>query len=160
MNNVAPTITSPSMTSYLAQIGTVITGTGAFKDPGTLDTFTAYWNWDDGATDSLNLPAGTVSTTDDHIYNTPGVYTANLKVVDDDNGEDSEYMSHYVVIYDPTGGFVTGGGWIESPAGAYLSDPSLEGRVNFGFVSKYKPGTTVPTGQAEIQFQVANFNFH
>ncbi len=29
-----------------------------------------------------------------------------------------------VVIYDPDGGFVTGGGWINSPAGAYSADPT------------------------------------
>jgi parallel beta-helix repeat protein len=29
-----------------------------------------------------------------------------------------------LVVYDPDGGFVTGGGWIESPVGAYLPGPS------------------------------------
>ncbi|MEW6570999.1 MAG: hypothetical protein AB1390_07470 [Nitrospirota bacterium] len=66
----------------------------------------------------------------------------------------------YVVIYDPEGGFVTGGGWIESPIGAYVPDPALTGRGTFGFVSKYKRGATVPTGVTEFQFKVANLNFH
>jgi hypothetical protein len=64
-----------------------------------------------------------------------------------------------VVIYDPDGGFVTGGGWISSPAGAYVLDSSLSGKANFGFVSKYQHGATVPTGQTEFQFKVANLNF-
>ena len=64
-----------------------------------------------------------------------------------------------VVIYDPDGGFVTGGGWINSPAGAYLANPSLTGRASFGFVSKYQHGANVPTGNTEFQFRAASFNF-
>jgi hypothetical protein len=65
-----------------------------------------------------------------------------------------------LVIYDPDGGFVTGGGWITSPEGAYYPDTSLTGKANFGFVSKYKKGATVPTGQTEFRFQSADLNFH
>ena len=65
-----------------------------------------------------------------------------------------------MVIFDPDGGFVTGGGWIVSPAGAYTADPSLTGTANFGFVSKYKKNATVPTGQTQFQFQLGNLNFH
>ena len=52
-----------------------------------------------------------------------------------------------------------GGGWIESPAGAYAVDATLAGRVNFGFVSKYKKGTNVPSGQTNFQFTAADFKF-
>jgi hypothetical protein len=41
-----------------------------------------------------------------------------------------------------------------------MADPTLSGKANFGFVSKYKKGTTVPTGQTEFQFQTADLNFH
>jgi hypothetical protein len=64
------------------------------------------------------------------------------------------------VVYDPDGGFVTGGGWIDSPPGAYLPDPTLEGQANFGFVSKYHKGKTVPDGNTEFVFQAADLNFH
>ena len=65
-----------------------------------------------------------------------------------------------LAVYDPDGGFVTGGGWIDSPAGAYTLDPSLTGKANFGFVSKYKKGANVPTGQTEFQFKAGDLNFH
>lgn len=55
---------------------------------------------------------------------------------------------------------MTGGGWINSPAGAYAPNPSLVGKANFGFVSKYQKGANVPDGQTEFQFKVANLNFH
>jgi hypothetical protein len=65
-----------------------------------------------------------------------------------------------VVVYNPSAGFVTGDGWITSPAGAYTTNPALTGKATFGFVSKYEKGAKVPTGQTEFQFQVANLNFH
>lgn len=65
-----------------------------------------------------------------------------------------------LAVYDPAGGFVTGGGWIQSPAGAYVPDPSLSGKANFGFVSKYQKGATTPTGNTEFQFKAGNLNFH
>jgi hypothetical protein len=65
-----------------------------------------------------------------------------------------------VVFYDANGGFVTGGGWITSNPGSLLAQPLLSGRANFGFVSKYQKGATIPTGETEFQFQVGNFNFH
>jgi hypothetical protein len=65
-----------------------------------------------------------------------------------------------IVIYDPEGGFVTGGGWVNSPSESYRPDPALTGKATFGFVSKYKKGATTPTGQTEFQFKVADLNFH
>ena len=64
------------------------------------------------------------------------------------------------MVYDPSAGFVTGGGWIDSPAGAYTADPSLTGKANFGFVSKYKKGASTPTGQTQFKFKTGDLNFH
>jgi hypothetical protein len=67
--------------------------------------------------------------------------------------------SAYLAIYDPNGGFVTGGGWIMSPAGAYVLDGNLTGKANFGFVAKYKKGSTQVDGNTEFQFNAGNLNF-
>jgi hypothetical protein len=64
-----------------------------------------------------------------------------------------------VVVYDSSAGFVTGGGWVDSPAGSYKADPSLFGKANFGFVARYQQGASTPIGQTEFQFHVAGFNF-
>jgi hypothetical protein len=93
-----------------------------------------------------------------HVYTTPGVYTITVSITDA-AGETDEGSSEYIVIYDTAAGFVTGGGWINSPAGAYTADPSLTGKATFGFVSKYKKGATVPTGNTEFQFKMAGLNF-
>jgi hypothetical protein len=64
-----------------------------------------------------------------------------------------------VPIYDPTGGFVTGSGWITSPPGVYTPNSSLTGKANFGFVAKYQHGANLPSGDTQFQFQAANFTF-
>ena len=82
-----------------------------------------------------------------------------MTVLDDDGGE-GQSIFQFVVVYDPEGGFVTGGGWINSPAGASAADPTLTGKASFAFVSKYQKGVTTPTGNTEFQFKAGNLNFH
>ena len=86
-----------------------------------------------------------------HSYVEAGIYNVCLTV--DDGTVGSPEVCTMAVIYDPSGGFVTGGGWIDSPAGAYRADPSLTGKATFGFVSKYKKGASIPTGNTEFHFQ-------
>ena len=69
------------------------------------------------------------------------------------------HVLKYVVVYDPLGGFVTGGGWINSPAGADAPEPKLVGKATFGFVAKYQKGAKVPTGNTEFQFKAGDLNF-
>lgn len=57
-------------------------------------------------------------------------------------------------------GLATGGGWFNSPEGAYKPDESLTGKANFGFVSRYDEGDSVPTGNVEFQFKAGDLNFH
>jgi hypothetical protein len=70
----------------------------------------------------------------------------NLGVTDDAGsngtaGNLNNDLPAYVVIYDPEGGFVTGGGWIWSPPGAFHPDlegfADVQGRASFGFLSRY-----------------------
>lgn len=67
--------------------------------------------------------------------------------------------SALAVVVDPTAGFITGGGWLESPAGAYRVDTNAQGKANFGFISKYKKGQSVPSGETLFQFESVNFKF-
>jgi hypothetical protein len=120
----------------------------------TCDMSSATLYWGDGDADNLLYNSGIV----DHEYSEAGVYTVTLTIENSCGSYSREFQ--YVVVYDPTGGFVTGGGWIDSPAGAYVPDSSAEGKASFGFVSKYKKGQTTPTGNTEFQFKAGNLNFH
>jgi hypothetical protein len=155
--NQPPAVGPITAPLHPVQVGTEILANADFTDPNIWDMHTAQWEWGDGTTtiqESVTSPASA-----SHIYTTPGVYTVQLTITDDDGGSDQSTF-RYIVVYNPEGGFVTGGGWINSPAGAYAANPALVGKANFGFVSKYQKGATIPTGNTEFQFKVASLNFH
>jgi PKD repeat protein len=164
IDNVAPTVGAITAPLDPVLVGTPITASASFTDPGTLDTHTAEWIWDlpagtpEGGT--VTQGAGSGSVTDSHAYTEAGLYRIQLAVTDDDGDTGLSPAFAYVVVYDPSAGFVTGGGWIDSPAGAYKPQPSRGGRANFGFNAKYKKRAEVPTGQAEFQFHAAGLNLH
>lgn len=156
IENVAPVIEACTMPEPVA-VNTSASVSVSFSDVGTADTHTASFDWGDASVSTGTVTGVTASG--DHTYTAAGIYTVGVEVKDDDGGSDSENCQ-YVVVYDPSAGFVTGGGWIWSPAGAYTADPELTGKANFGFVSKYKKGQTVPDGNTQFQFQAGNLNFH
>ena len=87
-----------------------------------------------------------------------GVYTIEARV-HDAAGNWSAPVSAILAVYDPSGGFVTGAGTIDSPAGAYAPDPALVGKARFGFVSQYRKGASTPSGKTDFEFKVGGFTF-
>ena len=86
-----------------------------------------------------------------------GVYAIRTTIVGTDY--DGEGITAYLSVYDPNGGFVTGGGWINSPAGAFRADVTRTGRATFGFNAKYKKGSNEVTGDTEFQFSAGDMKF-
>jgi uncharacterized repeat protein (TIGR01451 family) len=157
LSNVAPSLGAiTGLPLAPVQVGTGVSANLTFTDPGSNDSHKSSIDWEDGTVDNADPDPSPVGGS--HIYTTPGIYTVKITVTDDDTGSDL-VKYEYVVVYDPTAGFVTGGGWINSPAGAYLADPALTGKASFGFVSKYHKGATVPTGNTEFQFHAGNLSF-
>jgi alpha-tubulin suppressor-like RCC1 family protein len=111
----------------------------------------------DALTETWTAAGGTVSGNSFTAGSQAGIYDVCLTV--NDGNLDSEPGCTIVVVYDPSAGFVTGGGWIDSPAGAYTADSSLSGKATFGFVAKYKKGANVPDGNTEFQFKTDVLNF-
>jgi hypothetical protein len=170
--NVKPVIGAAAMFSGITAnplpAPTTVTAIGVnvpFTDAGVLDTHTCTLDWDDNST-KTSVPvtesggSGSCAGAFTHTYSGAGVYTLKVTVTDDDGGAATFTSTQFIVVYDPNAGFVTGGGWIMSPAGAYSTDPTLSGKANFGFVSKYQKGANAPTGETEFNFAIANFDFH
>jgi hypothetical protein len=165
VTNVAPaigTLTVPLAPVPLVASGTSVLINAVFTDLGQLDTHSGALACDGGTGSAVVVSSiggsGTASGT--CMLSAAGVYTVSLSVTDDDGGAATRTANTYIVIYDPSGGFVTGGGWIDSPLGAYSGNTSLTGRASFGFASKYHKGATTPAGSTEFHFHSASFAFH
>ncbi len=132
-----------------------------FTDANTSNTHTAEWTWGDGSAPeagTVSEAGGSGTVSGSHAFSSAGIYTVSVTITDSTGLKAT--VSRDIVVYDPSAGFVTGGGWINSPMGAYKADPFLIGRASFGFVSKYQKGAQVPSGSTEFQFQTAGLNFH
>jgi hypothetical protein len=163
------TILNPP-SGFLERINSPILFSGAFTEGGSGSGYQANWTFESAALLPASLP-GTIagaSVEDALQFATPGVYHFTLTVTDDDGNSGiastiDDDLPAYVVIYDPEGGFVTGGGWIWSPPGAFHPDledyADVQGRASFGFVSRYQRGATVPAGNTEFQFRAGNLGF-
>jgi Tol biopolymer transport system component len=161
VENAAPVLGEVSIDLPLHQLGNEIRLTALFSDAGALDTHTAVIDWGDATTSPATVGEANGSGTASgyHTYAAPGVYVVTVTVADDD-GDAASAMYSYIVVYDPNGGFVTGGGYIQSPAGAYTLNPSLTGKASFGFSAKYKKGQSTPDGETQFRFQAGSLNFH
>lgn len=129
-----------------------------YADTISGSSYSAIIDWGDGTTTNRAVSGGTVSAT--HAYSIVGVYRPKVKIVrSTDQAFGSASYGQYVVVYDANGGFVTGGGWINSPLGAFSGNPQLTGKSTFGFSSKYLKGATIPTGNTQFTFHSAGMDF-
>jgi hypothetical protein len=159
-HDLAPTVGAITAPVVPTAVNIAISASAAFSDLGG-GSHTALWNWGDNTTSSGTVTqSGTTGTVvGGHTYAADGVYTVTLSV-SNAGGHTGQATFQYVVVYNPSAGFVSGGGWITSPTGAYAANTSLTGRANFGLNARYHSGSTVPTGNTEFQLPAANLNFH
>ena len=117
---------------------------------------TCSFDWDGGgATSTAPVSGGTCSKT--NTFTSAGVYSVTVTVTDSTGDTASAIVM--IVVFDPKAGFVSGGGTVDSPAGAYIADPNASGSATFGFYSKYRKGAAIPTGETEFLFRTGNFRF-
>uniref|UniRef100_UPI00351C5BC0 beta strand repeat-containing protein n=1 Tax=Methanomethylovorans sp. TaxID=2758717 RepID=UPI00351C5BC0 len=163
VTNAAPVLGAIVTPTGSFRVNTLVSVSGIFSDPGILDTHTAVWNWGDGTTDTgiVNENNGAGTVTGEHSYNTAGTYWVTLNVTDDDGGSANVTSQQYVVVYNPSAGYVTGAGWIQSPAGAYASVPSFAGKGTLKISAKYAKGAALPSMTTEfiISSKTVNMNF-
>lgn len=155
----APEIQTLTVPPDPIALGGLHTTTAEFYDLCDKDDHIATWDWGDGNVSAGIVHQGSNSITGTHSYTSAGVYIISLYLEDGSSNNHTLTATTYAVVYDPEEGFVTGGGWIESPPGAYALDQNIVGKANFGFVSKYKNGANIPTGNTSFHLNVANFKF-
>jgi hypothetical protein len=160
LSNATPivTITSPTVGQLFSLLSGAVPVTATYTDAGSNDSHQCQLELDgdiDVTGSSFAVSGG--NCTGSILPTQADVYTLTVRVKDDDGAEGT--ASVMIVVYDPSAGFVTGGGWINSPVGAYLPNATLSGKATFGFVSKYKKGATTPDGNTEFQFHAASMNF-
>jgi hypothetical protein len=163
--NAAPVITSLSAPLDPVQLGSSPVVNVTFTDVDVVQSrnYTVTIDWGNGTPVQSQTVAdpGTVSFT--YLYPATGVNRILVTVSDKIPGNTDSEQHEYIVIYDPSGGFVTGGGWIMSPTGACdlnaICTATTVGKATFGFNSKYQKGRTEPTGNTEFQFQAGNLTF-
>jgi len=166
-DNQGPPTTNPLANPNPAAKGTnvVITATVSDATTGGNNVASAFYSVDggpylpmypqDGAFNSVTEVVTVTNT-----FAAAGVYNICIYGIDSVGNIGPTNCDLLIAVYDPSAGFVTGGGWFNSPPGAYGPDPTAYGKANFGFVSKYQKGAAIPTGEAEFQFKAGNLNFH
>lgn len=147
--NAAPEV--GPVTGDAAQAGSGLSVEAGFTDDDEVDTHTATIAWGDGTTTAGTVAeadgSGTVTGT--HAYAAAGFYTVTVSVSD---GVNTSTSSGTVVVYDAAAGFVSGGGWFGSPAGAIVSDPGFSGKARFTVDVEYAAGASTPTGMFTLAF--------
>lgn len=165
VDNVAPQNLSidSAVSDLVFAVGESQVFQGTFFDPGTTDVHTAHWTFSHAVDQTIVSDQRIASVSghavsDNLTFDEPGVYRVSLTVVDNDGGQATSSERTFVV-YDPAGGFVTGGGWFHSPEGAYVVDPTLTGKAKFNFNPKYKKGKNTIQGKFSFDFKEGDFKF-
>jgi hypothetical protein len=160
----------PVITGVTGPIGPLINGTPVtikanFTDAGSADTHTppnggCVFTWDDGTTSAglVSETNGSGSCQATHTYTNAGVYDVGVTVTDDDGASVASGFQ-FVVVFDPTDGYVNGSGSIMSVAGSYVPSPKLDGKARFGFHVRYSKGAMVPSGANTFKFRIADLSF-
>jgi PKD repeat protein len=166
LDNTPPAVVSMSANPNPALITTPITLLALLDDTGVDGSMvvSAEYSIDSGPW----VPMESVDGNFDEVveeatagigsYATPDVLNIAFRATDA-LGNTGSPVSILLAVYDPNAGFVTGGGWINSPIGAYAGDPTLTGKATVSFVSKYQKGANIPSGNMEFHFNAADLMF-
>ena len=166
--NVPPVVSSITAPSTPVQVNTSVSVSASFTDANATDTHTATWTWGDGnstvcptnsSSCALTESNGSGTVTGSHTYTAAGIYSVTLKVTDN-QGAFGTSTYNYIVVYDPSAGWVAGSKEYTSPTGSVVGNSGATGTATFGFQVKYQNGSMVPSGKnISLSFPAGNITF-
>jgi len=150
--------------SVVIAIGSSVSFSAPWTDPNVSDTHTAACSIVDvsGATAATAVAgaapgSGSGTATCNVTFSNTGIFSVMMTVTDQDEASGTS-TAIQVVVYDPSASFVSGGGWFTPDPQTCVCTPGS--KATFGLVSKYKKGSSVPTGNQEFQYKADNINLH
>ncbi len=117
-----------------------------FTDADPLDTHTASIAWGDGSDHCRHRHRW-------HRERQPRLHRSwrlHRDVTVTDQWGNAGTGTTTVVVYDRAAGFLTGGGWFVSPAGAVVGAPSASGKAEFSVSARYAAGASRPDGSLTL----------
>ncbi len=154
VTNAAPQLTQIVAPAAPVSVIHAVPVTLAFADNNLTG---AVIEWGDGSSASYDAAAGSNTLTASHTYAAPGLYALKVTLTDA-CGAQATGTYEYVMVNNPTDGFITGGGWINSPAGA-LAGTTFAGKASYEFNAKYDPATGLSSGSATFSFPAGALSF-
>ncbi len=152
---------SPLATGSTSQLTALVSDV----DTGGSSILSAAYSVGDAPGEPMDPADGEFNSVSDEVvavlppFSTTGLYT--ICVRGEDAAENVGAPECTVLpVYDPTAGFVTGGGQVYSPTGADLANPSAAGNAQFAFVSRYNSGASTPSCNLQFRFREGDLNFH
>jgi len=149
VDTTAPLISNVDADWLLAAVGQTVTFSADVNDDCDGDV-NVVWDFGDGTAPSP-IPS--------HGYGEPNIYNVTVTATDDcGNGSTDSII---IVVYDPSAGFTTGGGWFVPDSNSFIDGNDVTDTVskaNFGFIVKYKKGADNPDGNLEFQYKAGDIN--
>ena len=103
VNNVAPTVSQPTLDNESSDEGQSVAASTTFSDPGTIDTHTCTVDYGDGSGPRAGIVVENTCTGPNHIYvdddptgTSSDQYSVTVEVTDNDLGVDSNTVDHTV----------------------------------------------------------------
>lgn len=154
VSNVAPKMTSYSITPF-GKVGSTISASIAFTDPGSTETYTVIFDWGDGTSTTVKLGSAARSASSKHVYKKAGVYTMSMTLSDGPATNVPAWAE--IGIYDAAR-TSSGSGSVTAPAGSCLlsSKCAVASKADFSMSAKYAGGATKPT----VSFSYSAIGFY
>lgn len=148
IDTTPPVVTSVTANPNPVAKGASLTLSATMLDTGGSGLSLAQYTINGGSPQLMGTVSGASASLTIPLAPFPSAAVHNLCVrAHDLAGNVSPYTCTLLPVYDPDAGFVTGGGWFQTPSGKAI----------FGFVAKYLHNSQVPAGIFE--FHVGNIRF-